>query len=162
MNIDLKNILSVLILIIGFFAFVLLTTNNNFNLGLIYLTSTLILWVSYVLIIDSFDIRLFAIIVSTAGFFVALSVFFMFGIEEVPFPVGAIIFHPKGIASALSISFFSLFPIIFLYHAGFEMPMKIKPPKIKLSKEKPKIIINDDEWEIATEDDLQSGEFELG
>ena len=161
MNIDLKNILSIFILIIGFFAFAILSTNNNFNLALIYLTSTLILWVSYVLLMDLFDMRIFAIIISTAGFFVALSVFFMFGIEEVPFPAGAIIFHPEGIASALSISFFSLLPIILLYHGGFQIPLKNKIPKVSSSKETPKITINDDDWEIATEDDLQSGEFEF-
>jgi hypothetical protein len=161
MSIDLKNILSALILIVGFFAFAILSTNNNFNLALIYLTSTLILWLSYVLLMDLFDMRIFAIIITAAGFFVAISVFFMFGIEEVPFPAGAIIFHPEGIACALSISFFSLFPIIFLYHGGFQMPIKIKTPKINLSKEKPNITINDDDWEIATEDDLQSGDFEF-
>ncbi|SVC59815.1 uncharacterized protein METZ01_LOCUS312669 [marine metagenome] len=161
MNIDLKNILSILILIVGFLAFTILSTNNNFNLGLIYLTSTLILWVSYVLLMNLFDMRIFAIIISTAGFFVALSVFFMFGIEEVPFPAGAIIFHPEGIASALSISFFSLFPIILLYHAGFQIPVKNKTPKVNPSNDAPIITTNDDDWEIATEDDLQSGEFEF-
>ena len=93
MNIDMKKIISVSVLVIGFFAFILSIYNNNINFALIYLTAALIFWVLYGLLLDAFDVRIFAGVISVSGFLVAISVLFMFGIEEVPFPVGAIIFH---------------------------------------------------------------------
>ena len=159
MSNDLKKILSAIIIIIGFFAFIISTSNNNFNLGLIYLTSTIILWVSFGIALDVFDLRLFAGLISLSGFMVAISVFFLFGIEQVPYPVGAIIFHLEGISSALGISLFSLFPIITLSHIELEQSKSIKSGFPNQSQNKPEIVI-DDEWEIASEDDLQSGEFE--
>ena len=158
MSYDLKKILSALILIVGFFAFIMSTANNNFNLALIYLTSTLILWTSFGLLLDVFDIRFFAAIISISGFMVAIAVFFLFGIQEVPYPIGAIIFHLEGIAGALGISFFSFFPILVLYYADFNKNAVIKLPQGDQSE----IVIDDDEWEMANEDDLQSGKFELG
>ena len=115
MNIDLKKICGGLILAIGILAFVISISNNNLNNALIYLTAGLIFWVLYGLLLDAFDVRIFAGTISASGFLVAISVLFMFGIEEVPYPVGAIIFHSGGFAGAMGISLFSLFPILILY-----------------------------------------------
>ncbi|SVC28312.1 uncharacterized protein METZ01_LOCUS281166, partial [marine metagenome] len=90
---DFKKIAGGLIFVIGVFAFIVSISNNNLNFALIYLTAALILWVLYSLLLDAFDVRVFAWIISASGFLVAISVFFMFGIEEVPYPVGAIVFH---------------------------------------------------------------------
>ena len=112
MKMDVKKIASGLILVIGVFAFIRSISNNNLNFALIYLTSTLIFWVLYGLFLDLFDVKIFAGIISGSGFLVAISVLFIFGIEEVTYPVGAIIFHSVGFAGALGIGIFYLFPII--------------------------------------------------
>ena len=157
MNMDLKKIAGGLILVIGVLAFILSIYNNNLNFALIYLTATLIFWVLYGLLLDAFDVRIFAGIISASGFLVAFSVFFMFGIEEVPYPMGAIIFHSGGFAGALGIGLFSLFPILILYQMNATKTMG----KTEVLKE-PKSEIFSEEWEMASDDDLQSGEFEMG
>ena len=121
---DLKKICSSFILIIGTFAFINSIANNNFNFAFIYLTTALFFWVLYELLLNTFDVRIFAGIVSASGFLVAISVLFMFGIEEVPFPVGAIVFHSRGLAGALGIGLFSLFPILILHQIGAEQTKK--------------------------------------
>ena len=166
MNSDLKKILSALILIIGYVAFIISTSSNNFPLGLIYLSLTIILWLSYVLILDIFDIRFFATIISFSGFMVAIAIFFLFGIEEVPYPIGAIVFHLEGIAGALGVCLFSFLPIIPLFYleldkANLSFFSTIQPDK-KVSQESKIILDDNDEWEIASDNDLQSGEFEIG
>ena len=98
---------------------------------------------------------MFAGVVSFAGFLVAISVFFLFGIEEIPYPIGAIVFHSEGIASSLVIGLFSLFPVIILYNINIQS-LKISP-----KNDNSKIETND-EWELATDEDLDSEEFELG
>ena len=112
---DLKKIGSGLILVIGIILFFSSLLNNNLNLALVSLTSTLIFWVVYGLILDTFDVRIFAWVISTAGFLLAISIFFLYGVEEVPHPIGAIVFHAGGIAGALGIGLFSLFPLLIMH-----------------------------------------------
>ena len=162
MNMDLKKIASGLILIIGLFAFIVSISNNNLNFALIYLTATLIFWVLYGLLLDAFDVRIFAGIISASGFLVAFSVFFMFGIEEVPYPMGAIIFHSGGFAGALGIGLFSLFPILILHQMNATKTMRKTEVLQEMSQQEPKSEIFSEEWEMASDDDLQSGEFEMG
>ena len=159
---DLKTISSGSILTIGLFAFILSIANNNFNFALIYLITALIIWVLYGLLMNIFDIQVFTAIISASGFLVAISVLFMFGIEEVPYPVGAIIFHSGGIAGALGMGLFSFFPILILHQmrtANVQVKSKVKfayPKKIQEPE------ISSEEWEMASDDDLQSGKFEVG
>ena len=108
MNLNLKKIASGLILVIGLILFFSSLFNNNLNLALVSLTSTLIFWVVYGLLLDTFDVRIFSWVISTAGFLLAISIFFLYGVEEVPHPIGAIVFHMGGIAVALGIGLFSL------------------------------------------------------
>ena len=163
MNNDFKKILSALILITGCLAFILSTSNNNLATGLIYLTSTIIIWLAYVLILDIFNVYMFASIISLSGFLVAIAILFLFGIEQVPYPIGAIVFHLEGIAGALGIGLFSFFPLIPLYYIDVQKNLShVTPPKKnKDDSIEPKIILDDEEWEIASENDLNSGEFEL-
>ena len=162
MNFDLKKIASGLILSIGLIFFLLSISKNNLNFALISLTVTLIFWVLYGLLLDAFDVRIFAGIISASGFLVAFSVFFMFGIEEVPYPMGAIIFHSGGFAGALGIGLFSLFPILILHQMNATKTMRKTEVLQEMSQQEPKSEIFSEEWEMASDDDLQSGEFEMG
>ena len=160
MNMDLKKIGGGMILFVGLILFFLSLSNNNLNLALVSLTSTLIFWVIYGLLLDAFDLRVFAFVISSAGFLLALSVFFLYGVEEVPHPVGAIVFHAGGIAGSLGIGLFSLFPLLILHQINSEKPPKspeIKPDSDELDAE-PELF--SDDWEMANDDDLQSGDWE--
>ena len=162
MNINLKKICGGLILAIGIFAFVISISNNNLNNALIYLTASLILWVIYGLLLDVFDIRFFAWIISASGFLVAIAVFFMFGIEEIPYPVGAIVFHSGGFAGALGIGFFALLPVLILHQTGTTILPKLTRIEPVMPREDMKPEIENNEWEMASNEDLQSGEFDVG
>ena len=160
MNLDLKKIAGGMILFVGLILFFLSLANNNLNLALVALTSTLIFWVIYGLLLDAFDVRVFAFVISSAGFLLALSVFFLYGVEEVPHPVGAIVFHAGGIAGSLGIGLFSLFPLLILHQINSEKPPKspeIKPDSEELYAE-PELF--SDDYEMANDDDLQSGDWE--
>tara|TARA_S200000501_G_scaffold343954_1_gene355299 strand:- start:69 stop:554 length:486 start_codon:yes stop_codon:yes gene_type:complete len=159
MNQNLKNIASGIILIIGLFIFLSNLMNNNLNLALVSLTSTLILWVLYGLILDSFNIKFFIWVISSTGFLLALSIFFLYGIEEVPHPIGAIIFHSGGIAGALGIGLFSLFPILILHQLN-DNKKKVEPNIIDNNNTPELPELDSDDWELVSEEDLESGEFE--
>ena len=150
-----------LVLIIGLILFFSYLVDNNLNLALVSLTSALILWVIYGLVLDVFDVRIFSWVVSLSGFLLALSVFFVFGVEEMPHPIGAIVFHTGGIAGSLGIGLFSLFPLLIIHQLNSQN-----------TSTKPGMVMNDDgfcaipnlesdDWELATEEDLQSSKFEM-
>ena len=160
MNQNLKKIASGLILIIGLILFFSSLINNNLNLALVSLTSTLIFWVVYGLLLDTFDVRIFSWVISTAGFLLAISIFFLYGVEEVPHPIGAIVFHMGGIAGALGIGLFSLFPLLIMHQLSSKNTPSPVTHKLNENDAAPDTELDSDEWEFATEDELQSGEWE--
>ena len=162
MNLNLKKIAGGLILIIGLLLFFSSLIDNNLNLALVSLASALILWVIYGLILDVFDVRIFAWVISLSGFLLALSVFFVFGIEEMPHPIGAIVFHIGGIAGSLGISLFSLFPLLIIHQLNSHNIST--EPSVLISRDGSPIMpeLEDDDWELTTEEDLQSGKFDVG
>ena len=116
----------------------------------------------YGLLLDVFDVRIFAWVISLSGFLLALSVFFVFGIEEMPHPIGAIVFHTGGIASALGISLFSLFPLLIIHQLNSHNIST--EPGVLINQDGSPLIpeLDDDDWELTTEEDLQSGKFDMG
>ena len=162
MNLDLKKMAGGLILLAGLFLFFSYLIDNNLNFALVSLTSALILWVIYGLLFDVFDVRIFAWVVSLSGFLLALSVFFVFGVEEMSHPIGAIVFHTGGIAGSLGIGFFSLFPLLIIHQLNSQN-ISTKPGVLINEDGFPAIQnLESDDWELATEEERQSGEFEVG
>ena len=162
MTLSLKKNAGVFILVIGLILFFSSLIDNNLNLALVSLTSALILWVLYGLLFDIFDIQIFAWVISLSGFLLALSVFFVFGVEEMPHPIGAIVFHAGGIAGSLGIGFFSLFPLLIIHQLNSQN-ISTKPRVLMNEDGFPAIpSLESDDWELATEEERQSGEFEVG
>ena len=150
-----------LILIIGLILFFSSLIDNKLNLALVFLTSSLIIWVIYGLLLDVFDVHIFAWVISFSGFLLALSVFFVFGIEEMAHPIGAIIFHTGGIAGSLGIGLFSLFPLLILHQINSHN-ISIKSGMLINEDGSPSIPnLESDDWELTTKEELQSGEYDL-
>jgi len=90
----------------------------------------------------------------------AISVFFLYGVEEVPHPVGAIVFHAGGIAGALGMGLFSLFPLLIIHQLSSKKTPSLATHKLNENDAAPDPELDSDEWEFAAEDELQSGEWE--
>ena len=130
-------------------------------MALVFLVSALLFWVLFGLFFDTFDVQIFALVISSAGFLLAISVFFLYGVEEVAHPVGAIIFHSGGVAGSLGIGLFSLFPILIIHQLNSQniLPKPVLITNIEETPLEPEF--ESDDWEIATENELQSGKFEV-
>ena len=162
MNLYLKKIASGLILVIGLILFFSSLLNNNINMALVSITSALLFWVLFGLFFEIFDVQIFSWIISSAGLLLAISVFFLYGVEEVAHPVGAIVFHTGGIAGSLGIGLFSLFPILIMYQLNSQSSL-IKPELINDNDvTPPEPEVESDDWEIVTEEELSSGDFDVG
>ena len=124
----------------------------------IVMSTSLLLWVGLNCYFDTLDRLLFSKILSISGIIISISIFFIFGIEEVPFPAGALIFHSYGIAVSLLMILLSLLPLLFISE-NITAPISSSTQTSYI--ETPKSDTINDDWDIATEHDLESGDYEI-
>ena len=136
-------------LAIGFIIYLFCIINNSFINSTLALMITLCIWTCLHIAMDSFDINHLAQLLSVSGYIFAATIFFYFGIEQVSYPAGAIIFHAEGIAQALAVALLSSMPLLKLYH------------KAPVENKKEEDRFEDENWERASEDDLSSNQYEL-
>ena len=150
---------------LGLLVYFIFISNQQFSLGIIWLIFILYTWTITSFIIKQYSLESFIYALSFFGIVVSLTIFFMNGIEEVPFPKGAIQFKLDGIAQSLLIFFIFTIPLII-----FNKPKKTHSiserveTNINLDPFHPiineSIDNNNEEWEEATIEDIESGKYE--
>ena len=76
-------------------------------------------------------------------------------------PLGAIIFHTKGIAGSLNIGLLPLSPILIMHQMNYQNTSQ-KPNLLQYIEKYPsKTILDSDDWEIVSEKWLKSDEYEV-
>lgn len=158
MNLCNKNYISYLVLLVGLICYCCYINTMQFIPATIVMSTSLLLWVAFNCYFDTFDRLLFSKILSISGIIISISIFFIFGIEEIPFPTGALIFHSYGIAISLLMILLSLLPVLFM-DISSSTPIAASPQTSYIEESKSDSI--DDGWEIATEHDLESGDYEI-
>ena len=160
MNINSKTV-SWLILAGGLFLYLWNITDNQFTYATIFMAGSILLWMFVGFTTDSFDNKEFAQVLSSAGFLLAISVFFLYGLEEMPYPAGAIVFHSDGIAKALGLGIVASLPLLFGI-ADFESSSNAGAQTSTASvTTEPTIVVEHEDFELADVDDLTSGEFDI-
>ena len=159
MYIDSKAI-SWFILAGGLFLYLWNITDNQFTYATICMAGSILLWMFIGFTTDSFVNKEFAQVLSGAGFLLAVSVFFLYGLEEMPYPAGAIVFHSDGIAKALGLGIAASLPLLFgivkIETSNIDVQTSTASPPVE-----PTIIVEHDDFELADIEDLTSGEFDI-
>jgi len=148
-------------LVLGYLVYLILLFKTSFSISVIWIMLLVYLWLSTSLYLNIYNSNSFIKILSSSGILVALSMFFVNGVEEVPFPEGAIVFHPDGIAQALFLLFLCSIPIV----------LRVIPENTAILKSSTETTSNSnlsnikqenqsEDWEEATIEDLESGDFE--
>ena len=148
-------------LVLGYLVYLILLFKTSFSMSVIWMMLLVYLWLSTSLYLNIYNSNSFIKILSSSGILVALSMFFVNGVEEVPFPEGAIVFHPDGIAQALFLLFLCSIPIV----------LRVIPENTAILKSSTETTSNSnlsnikqenqsEDWEEATIEDLESGDFE--
>jgi len=150
------NIILNFILIAGLANFILLTTTSSLSNATIWTIFVLYIWVLGSLYLGEFDFQRFIITCCYVGFLFSITYFLSFGLEEMPYPEGAIMFHSQPIAVSFLLFFISTIPLLYKIkdsQKGFSE--KNTSPVFKQEKQN----INE-KWEEATLEDLESGKYE--
>ena len=165
MTLMMKNYISCGVLGIGLLIYFIFINAYQFIESTIVMLLAIMLWSVLTTYLETFNTQTFSKVLSISGFIFAISFFFFFGVEEVPMPKGAMLFNASGIAMTLFIVFMSILPALYIIHgdkttntANNEMPT-VQPTYDQSPQNDIEEI--DDNWEIATDEDVESGNFEV-
>ena len=163
MKIDLNKTISFIIIMLGHLLF-FLNISSNYPIAFISVVGSIVLWMiwSKITYIFSLDFLLYLILLS--GLVSSITIVVVHGVERIGTRHGNLIdFHMTDIAIALGILFVSTLPYI-IFNMKFDLPIKkIKlSPVFTLGKQKQdnrtiqtQYIVDDDDWEIASNSDIQ-------
>ena len=101
MLINLKNNLHWLIYSTGLFVYFVLLAQTTFTLSVIWLLFVLYVWLMVSIITQQYCFKCLLYVFCSSGIIVAISLFFIYGVEQVPLPIGAVLFRSEGILPAL-------------------------------------------------------------
>ena len=141
----------------GFFLYLWNIISSEFVYATIFMTGAILLWMFVGFTTNTFNQNEFAKVLSGAGFLLALSVFFLYGLEEMPYPAGAIVFHSDGIAKALGLGIAAFLPLLF----GIEDVSSSASVTTPKTTQKQTVVLDDEDFELADNDDLTSGEWDI-
>ena len=153
--------------VLGIIVYFILISNQQFSLGIVWLIFVLYGWTIISILVQSYSLQSFIYALCGFGIIIAITLFFMNGVQEVPFPKGAVQFKLDGIAQSLVVFFIFTVPLIVYQqqtkeNAQEESSVMIeKKPDIEKTQENNNLEDNNNsEWEEATTEDLESGRFE--
>ena len=146
-------------LVLGYLVYFIMLFKTSFAMSAIWMMILIYLWLAASLYLNIYSPNSFIKILSGSGVLVALSMFFLNGVEEVPFPEGAVVFHAEGIAQALFLLFLCIVPTVLKFVPENTIIMK-SPVDNKSKSSEAKGNNQSDDWEEATIEDLESGNFE--
>ena len=136
---NIKHNIPPIIIALGFLVYICLIVSTSLATASLWVLFTIYLW-----LISSLYLLCFS------GIILSVSFFFLQGVEELPYPKGALMFHVEGIAKAAFLFFICTVPVILL------KTKKTQSNKSSLLEQKENIEM----WEKASEKDLQSGNYE--
>lgn len=151
---NLKQNIPVIQIFITYLLYIVLLIYSTFPVAILWLIVNVYIWLILSTSFNTYNINAFIYILSTAGIIISISLFFLQGVEELPFPKGALMFNIENIMKAMLLFFLSTVPLIML---GFDK--KQTNNKAKLSS--PTHKENEGLWEEATQEDLESGNYEV-
>ena len=146
---NIKNNIPPIIIALGFLVYICLIVSTSLAAASIWALFTIYLWLISSLYLKQYNFNTFLYILCFSGIIISESFFFLQGVEELPYPEGALMFHVEGIAKAAFLFFICTVPVILLKTKNTE-------PNKNFSQQKENIEI----WEKASEKDLQSGNYE--
>ena len=153
---NLKNHIPLLEILVGYSIYLYFIIEASFAMALLSLILFVYLWLFTSLYLEQFKFHSFVYLICATGIITSVTLFFIIGVEEIPFPEGALVFHIEGITKALVLFFIFTIPLI-LIHKSKNQRQNSRNHRT----ENTEALSNDDIWEEASDTDLESGNFEI-
>ena len=149
--------------LLGLSVYFVFISQQQLSVAIIWFVFVVYGWTILSIILKTYKLQDFVYIVCFSGIVVAITLFFMNGVEEVPFPKGAVQFKADGIAQSLLLFFIFTLPLIIYSQKNLSVLENNAAPRISINTDdlKSSEKAHGNQWEEATQDDLDSGKYEL-
>ena len=97
---NIRKHIPLLEILIGFSLYFYFVVEASLSLAILWIILFIYLWLFTTIYLNYYNFRSFLHLLCLSGIIVSLTLFFTTGVEETPFPKGALIFHADGIAKA--------------------------------------------------------------
>ena len=108
----LKENLPTIEILLGSALYLYFVIESTFSIAVLWLIFIIYLWLLTSFVLHQYKFNTFVNIICFFGILLSITLFFMTGVEEIPYPEGALIFHIEGITKALLLFFISSTPLI--------------------------------------------------
>ena len=149
----LKHNILPLELILGSLVYFFIIAKSGFSPAIIWMMFIVYLWLLSSIYLKQYRLSSFLFIVSISGIILSISLFFIQGVEQLPYPEGALMFNIDGIAKSLLVFLICTTPFLLIKNNKNDSTVS---PGFSGTKQRNK----EEAWEEATEEDLQSGGYE--
>ena len=134
----------------GYIIYIFLIIQTTLSLATLWMMFVVYLWLLSSLYLNKYNFNTFLYIICSSGIALSISFFFLKGVEELPYPEGALMFHVEGIAKSFFLFFICTIPLILLkFKRTTGIPRQAKQETKNASL-----------WEEASPKDIQSGDYE--
>ena len=155
----LKENLPTFEILLGYLMFLYFISKTTISSAVLCLMFFIYVWLFTSLYLNQYSFTSLVYVLCGSGILVAVSLFFLIGVEEVAYPQGALMFHAEGIAKSLFVFFISSLPLILVNKESSFSEMFNLKPTINAQKETASTY-DESLWEEAAIEDVESGKFE--
>ena len=161
MIITLKNNLHWILFSLGFIFYCVLLAQATLSWSIVWLLFMIYTWLITSLILKQYSFKQFLYLLCSSGIWVSFTWFVLKGVEEVPLPRGAFLFKTEGIIPSIVLFMLFTIPLIIHHfsistHSSQNIPTKDDRDSFSSNE---KMVPKD--WEEASIEDLESGDFEI-
>jgi hypothetical protein len=164
MNLIINRIIMSLVFLLGIVCFSFYSIKQDFFIGIIFLSLALIFVNIYGVIAQALQPRSIFNIYSVSIVFIAISVFGNYGVEQKPIGYQTVyLFNLQGVAISLILFLLSSVTFILGKNQNKSTQIQVSPVKKSMTTMKPKNqnIIESDDWQEASIEDIQSGHYHI-
>ena len=153
---NLKQNIPTIQILIAYMLYVVILVTTSLTVAILWTIFNVYLWLVCSITFKTYNVKSFIYILCYSGMIIAISIFFIAGVEQLAYPEGALMFNVENIMKACLLFFVSTVPIIlFTYNSSASVASS--PIKEKANKNGK---VNSEEWEEATLEDINSGHYE--
>ena len=143
-------------IIIGYILYIVILVTSSLTAAILWTIFNIYLWLVCSIMLKTYNVKSFIYLLCYSGISIAISIFFVYGVEQLAYPEGALMFSIENIMKACLLFFVSTIPMIVLtYSNNFFIAPAAEKDKNPENKE-----TNSEEWEEATLEDVKSGDYE--
>ena len=154
---NLKQSIPTIQIILGYILYIVILVVSSLTTAILWTIFNIYIWLACSITLKTYNVKSFIYILCCSGMSIAISIFFISGVEQLAYPEGALMFNVDNIMKACLLFFVSTIPIIVFTYGNNHIADEKNKEQTVIKKEKNKA----EDWEEATLEDIRSGDYEV-